>query len=250
MLRFFALLFSAVIIIGLSISCRTHAGYVISTPEKTDFRYEARAQGHSKARYWFGIGGLRQTALVDQAKREMYKSRPLKENEAYVNVTIDIQTTEIIIFSKTEIYISADVINYSPRGDDRYSDEYLHYLGITKQNNETPTTRQDTVFYDVPTQKQDKSNAPFSRGDKVIDAELNEYVVMTVGYSKNSLKNLKTREIITSGREVFNTQGEYKGKAVGEKFLLGEEMVEVIGVGFDSYLIKNTKGEVYTANYD
>ena len=113
----------------LMVSCRIHNGQLTSAPTGHNYIYVAHIKGKSEAKYWFGIGGLKQNELIDQAKYNMSQSRPLHKNEAYANMTLDMQKSYWLIFTKMEVFVSADIIFHSDNNNFRYSGDYAKYIG-------------------------------------------------------------------------------------------------------------------------
>lgn len=93
-------------------SCAFHSGMISSSQlgSKTYYQYEDISVGYAKATYFLGIGGLRKDALLNDAKRNLYLSYPLKPNQVFDNLTLDTKTTYILPFSKVEMILVADVV--------------------------------------------------------------------------------------------------------------------------------------------
>jgi hypothetical protein len=89
----------------------------------SDFKVIKTIQGESQATYVLGIGGNRMQGLVNEAKRNMYNSHMLKENQMIANVTVDSKQTYIlypILYTK-KIIITADVIQFGNHSTNSYS---------------------------------------------------------------------------------------------------------------------------------
>lgn len=93
-------------------SCAYHSGMITASQlnNKVSYRYEDVAVGYSKATYFFGLGGLHKDALLNDAKRNLYLSYPLKPNQVMDNITLDRKVTYILPFSKVEMILVADVV--------------------------------------------------------------------------------------------------------------------------------------------
>jgi len=113
--------------IGLN-ACATHTGMITSThpsiPEKK-YAYEDIAVGYSKATYLFGIGGLDQAVLINEAKRNALANYQLKSNQILANTTLDIKTTWILPYKKVEAVVVADVIQLGEDYDISYASKDL-----------------------------------------------------------------------------------------------------------------------------
>lgn len=59
-----------------------------------------------------GIGGLNKDALVYEAKIRLYKSINIKQGQALANISVDWRNGFYILFSKTKVTLSADIIEF------------------------------------------------------------------------------------------------------------------------------------------
>ncbi len=66
----------------LSSCVATHLRTISSTAVDKPVSYVDVAYGVAQTDKYFALGGLSQDALVLEAKRELYRNRPLKPNEA------------------------------------------------------------------------------------------------------------------------------------------------------------------------
>lgn len=107
------ILFLLVAILFLFSSCLVlHRGEVSGNALlNTNVSYVDIARGNSKSIFVFGLGNLKNEGLVVKAKYDMYRNRPLKENEFYANFTTSITDKYIFLFAHvTRVNISADVL--------------------------------------------------------------------------------------------------------------------------------------------
>lgn len=114
-------------------SCAFHSGMISSSQlgSKTYYQYEDISVGYAKATYFLGIGGLRKDALLNDAKRNLYLSYPLKPNQVFDNLTLDTKTTYILPFSKVEMILVADVVELDSSHQISMRDGYLKALTQT-----------------------------------------------------------------------------------------------------------------------
>lgn len=205
------ILFSACLLILTScqFSISTHSFEHYGTDalrQDADFFYVALGlTGSSSAKYTTSGGGHVRNGLIADAKMELHQKHPLKPNQAYVNMSIDVittqngvvfrggkQTTESII----TVVVYADVIEY---GTPSFSDDYTPLKGNINtldpdhnKNKESVLTKSVNKLTVPPTQIID-TNDPADQidqikvGDKVMYKSLNAEVIQ-VALSANQVK--------------------------------------------------------------
>ncbi|MGC6413312.1 MAG: DUF6567 family protein [Bacteroidia bacterium] len=110
------------IAIGITLlwgSCQTlHYGTPTSSAQLTsaNFKYiEQNVKGYSSSTYILGIGGNSHNGMIAEAKQDLLNYYPLKENQALVNVNVDISVTAVpgnlLIQNYTVVY-SADIVEF------------------------------------------------------------------------------------------------------------------------------------------
>jgi hypothetical protein len=78
-----------------------------------NFKYVKLVSGESSATTFLGIGD-NITDLIARAKLDMYQNYPLKENQTYANVAVDITNSKaLMIVETTTIRITADIIEFT-----------------------------------------------------------------------------------------------------------------------------------------
>jgi hypothetical protein len=78
-----------------------------------NFKYVKLVSGESSTSSFLGIGEDI-TDLIARAKMDMYQNYPLKENQTYANVAVDITNSKaLMIIEKTTIRITADIIEFT-----------------------------------------------------------------------------------------------------------------------------------------
>jgi hypothetical protein len=89
-----------------------HNGAISSGPLlSANDKYIEEATGHSacSSLLLFG-GGYFKEALVNQAKKDMMKNRPLKKGEYYSNYIVDLKKTiTLFIYIENDVWVHADV---------------------------------------------------------------------------------------------------------------------------------------------
>ncbi|MGE4288823.1 MAG: DUF6567 family protein [Salinivirgaceae bacterium] len=234
-------IFSSVVLL-LSSCVATHLGTISSSAIDKPVSYVDVAYGVAQTDKYFALGGLSQDALVLEAKRELYRNRPLQPNEAYINFTVDFKNTWVFfpVYTQTKVTLSADVINFNP-------------------DNPTP------VFTDAYAKKLSKpwpSNPLFSAGDSVIAPRGKEGVVLAFTDATKVrvlylTKNNKLRTLTVSVNKLFTRSKSYKGYTVGDHYFFSKEYkgieeaanARIIGIGLNHLLVKEPNGTVSTVVY-
>ena len=105
-----------VIIIGVMLltSCATHSGVFNSsaTLNTSNFKYVRVVKGEAETTKVLQLGATKVNALVADARKDMYENFPLKENQAYVNVSVDFKNSYFLLVSKVKVTITADVVEF------------------------------------------------------------------------------------------------------------------------------------------
>jgi len=119
-------------------SCVYHSGLITSTPVSNvdkNCEYVDIAVGYSNVSYFFGIGGFNKDAFLNEAKRNLYFSYPIKNGQSFDNMTLDLKTTCFWPYRKVEAIIIADVIERDTSFKTSYGKNYMDLL--TKNNSKT-----------------------------------------------------------------------------------------------------------------
>ncbi len=120
----------------VSNSCAFHKGLYspyTNFESNTKVEFTDIAIGYSKVSYFLGFGGLGKDALVNEAKRNLFLSYPLRTNQTFENFTVDFKTTIVWPYRKLEVLVIADVVNRDSSINISYSKNYVNIL--TKNNN-------------------------------------------------------------------------------------------------------------------
>jgi len=110
-------LFLLLIAFSLTSCFAIHAGMMSSSTglNQANFSYvKKNVQGQATTKHIMGIGGLAMNAIVDSAKEDLLNANPLKENQALVNVVVDIKSsfTYLGIVRTYTCFVSADVVEF------------------------------------------------------------------------------------------------------------------------------------------
>ena len=108
------------IVFGLFLSsCAFHGGMMTGNANLSggDFEIVSIESGMAKTTHVFGIGGLDHQALVFEAKKNLYKSCPLKKGQALANVTVDFKRSYYFFAATTWVTVTADLVQYGNATD-------------------------------------------------------------------------------------------------------------------------------------
>ena len=108
----------AFVILLLS-SCAIHFGALQSSVSlnQANFKVVKTASGSAQTKVVFGIGGLKQEALVAEARKDLTAKANLTEEQVLANLTMDYKTTfypaylPVMLIQK--VTITADIIEFT-----------------------------------------------------------------------------------------------------------------------------------------
>jgi hypothetical protein len=86
------------------------------------------AIGYNKTFYFGALGGFRQDAFLNEAKRSLIANYSLKSGQSLENITFDIKTTTFGAFQRIEVIALADVVQKENKNQITYSENYLKLL--------------------------------------------------------------------------------------------------------------------------
>ena len=106
-----------IIVIGvLSFSsCAIHNGYMNNSVSlsQANFSYtQTSISGTASTLKVFGIGGLKRSAIVEEAKKDMLTIHPLQPNQALANITVNWKTGFYFIVITNKCTVTADVVEF------------------------------------------------------------------------------------------------------------------------------------------
>lgn len=160
----------------LLISCSTYYGNLTGNTF-TNQKIEATAIGSSSAKYVLGIGGNNRSALVLEAKKNLYENFPLKQNQNYSNFSVDFKNSFYFLFASQKVIVSADIVTINK--------------GSNSQN-ETPNLIQNQFY-------PNDAVYVYSKLGKVISVDNNKVKVITDNdlkikdYNKNDVFLINNR---------------------------------------------------------
>lgn len=107
-------------------SCASHLGNISTGTLNGNVVYNDVAVGVAQTAHVMGIGGLSQDALVFEAKRDLMTNKPLTQGQQFTNFTVDFKHTYWLIYAKTKVTLTADVVTVDPSvAGAVYTDNYL-----------------------------------------------------------------------------------------------------------------------------
>lgn len=112
-------LFFVISICGVFCSCATHNGYLSSNAVLVDnnFRIIGIGIGEAESIRILGFGGLKKNALVYDAKNDLYNKVELKQGQALTNITVDFKRENFILYSKTKVTVSGEIVDFNKSND-------------------------------------------------------------------------------------------------------------------------------------
>lgn len=219
-------------------SCVSHTGFITSLPSgnQKNMVYKDVAAGYSRYKYIFSIGGFGNNVPMNDAKKSLLLSSPLKPNQAYQNLTYDIKTTYILPFQKVEIFAIADIVEYPDSSSKAtYSKEYCDKM----QQNRLLTSGK----FNIGEQILFVANGNITSGKIVYLFKNKAVIYYTNSNGKSSFKKLKYTSI-------FQTEGSIISQA-GNQIHINDDVVytkqeanksniaRVVGIGSTKLLMKS-----------
>ena len=133
-------------------SCVYHTG-ILTAPQSLQnnkkIEFVDIAIGYSSISYFLGIGGFSNDAFINEAKRNMYLSNPLKNGQSFENTTLDIKTTVIGPYKKIEAIVIADIIEGDTTNKISYSSNYIKLYKNNIKNIHFLSLNENVVFNDT-----------------------------------------------------------------------------------------------------
>ena len=114
MSKLFKLFTIASFVLFLS-GCAIHTGYMDSSAAlgEAGFSYtQTSISGSASTLRVLGIGGLSKQAIVEEAKMDMLKNNPLKDDQALANVTVNWKYSFYVVVQTTSCTVTADVVEF------------------------------------------------------------------------------------------------------------------------------------------
>lgn len=95
-----------------------HGGYLQNSAclSSANFSYvQQDVRGQASATYILGIGGMMKQTLVDEAKKNMLRKFPLKNNQALANVSVNFKHSFVLgmLFQELNCVVTADIVEFN-----------------------------------------------------------------------------------------------------------------------------------------
>jgi hypothetical protein len=129
--------FFVIVVFTLS-SCAIHNGYMNNSASlsQANFSYVGNEiSGTASTMRVFGIGGLNKQAIVAEAKRNMLKNHPLKENQALANITVNWKLGFYLIVVNDKCTVTADIVEFKSGLSTKKEDLTTTSNDLTEENN-------------------------------------------------------------------------------------------------------------------
>ena len=213
-------------------SCSFHSGGISTSTIPPNSTYEDIAVGVSQANRVLGYGGTGRDALVLEAKRQLYSNRPLAKNEMYVNFTVDIKSTYIIVYHQVKVTVTADVIQvHSEAPDSLYSKNYLKKI------------EEGVLATDL-----------FHVGDTVVNRRQKEMVILGVEKPKKVRVLYETRKGKWKSRRksikrIYTDKSAYNGITPGDQIDEEDAQGTVRYVGLRRFFYQDENGVFWSSYY-
>lgn len=213
-------------------SCAFHSGNMTGNASLNARNFEIKTIviGTAKTSHIFGIGGLKQQALVYEAKKDLYRSYPLSEGEAFANISVDFKRSYFFIVNTTIATITADVVEFKEGSYDNIQTGFQQLIEY----------KSDSTAVTLLPFKIDQVVALFEHNTLIparIVSDINSgkrYIVEYIDPSNGSIKSVKPNKLfIISNNDLsddinfrigenvkVSTSGYYKILAVGSDYLI------------------------------
>ena len=133
-MRFYKKILFVLITTILFSSCFVvHRGNVSSGPLlNVNDRYVDIARGKAHSFLVFGLGGVENDVLLLDAKKDLFKNRPLERNEYYANFTTDISKKYIFlfVFASNKVTVSAEVLKTGDTSNTTLSKSFKNVMRV------------------------------------------------------------------------------------------------------------------------
>lgn len=111
-------IFAIAISVFITSCAATHNGYMANSASLSaaNFSYVKKdLRGQATATYIFGFGGIARKTLVDDAKRQMLASNPLKNNQTLANLTVNFKTASYAgyVVNIVTCTVTADLVEFN-----------------------------------------------------------------------------------------------------------------------------------------
>lgn len=233
-------------------SCVYHSGLITSpvSHNDKDCEYVDIAVGYSQVSYFLGIGGFNKDAFLNEAKRNLYFSYPIKNGQSFENLTLDLKTTLIWPYRKVEAIVIADIVERDTTVKIKYAQNYLDLLYRNNSKTSNFLSLNESIgFLDI--------NGSVNNG-KII--KLNKHSVTIFFLDNNGVFRVENKEYNSIFKYSYLKDLEGKvGFSKGDKIKFslrdshGQTETfegEILGLNRNSVLAKSSKGKIVILRYE
>jgi hypothetical protein len=229
----------------LASSCASHLGNISTGTLNGNVVYDDVAMGVAQTGHVLGIGGLSQDALVFEAKRDLMTNKPLTQGEQFTNFTVDFKHTYWLLYAKTKVTLTADVVRVDPSVTGAvYTDNYLKAMapkGLA------------TDFFVVG----DSVILQSGLKAQIVQIEGKERVRISFKLNNGALKTrkmpLKELFAISKERNGLKVGGFYESSDIASRLVTPSErmpdVVRIAGLGVENVLIYNKFNNLEVCKY-
>ena len=219
-------------------ACAFHNGVMISNPNFTspDYVLSSLAIGTASTEKFLGIGGLKTDALVLEAKKNLYSNFPLKKGQSYSNLTVDFKKSFFIIYNKTIVTVSADIVQIDTAQNQ--IDQFQPIFNQVRKN-------QIFSFGDINLGDTIKTYSLNRVHDNIVIKILpnNRYAVSTIKNTKTKIKNVDRASIYIT-KDLKDDSFPFKiNQEVSIEGIGLARKGKIIGIGINSAIIEERQGD-------
>jgi len=241
----------AILSLALLSACSSQIGTLSGNASLGDANFTVVdvAYGNAQTCKVFGLGGTKRENLVLDAKSDLYRYFPLKKGQALANVSVDYTNKYYVLYSKTNVNVSAEIVDFNPSYDTTAAQFVYKKLASNSYVTRDGFHVNELVYY--------KDNEAY--GYKKIFRLLKNNVeiivddaVITVGYESifkpditESIKNyqFKINDEITFSRQLESESisGTIVGAGINGKYLVKSANGTFNTFSTDDFYIKTKK---------
>lgn len=245
------------IILMITSSCAFHIGTMSGNADLHGNSFELIdiAVGRASTLRVFGIGGLKKDAIVLEAKQNLYKNNPLKTGQAFANVTVDFKISHYLIVTKSDITISADIVQFNSQNGNNDSVQTvfknIEKIGLRLKDPLDSQFNETFMGDSIVFIKQEK----IEKGKVIASTKQNDYFFIKHTLNtehSNILKIPKNKVYFISKPKLIETNTSLKLNQQIEFQRNGIQLNgKVIGLGFNEALIQtNQNADPITISYN
>lgn len=193
--------------------------------------------GTAKTTHVFGIGGLKTQALVYEAKKDLYRSYPLSEGQAFANISVDFKRSYIFFVSKTIATLTADVVEFNEGS----------YDSVQKGMNQLVEYKSDSIAAASHPFKTGQVVGLFERNSLItvrilsdVNTDKDKYIVEYTDPSNGSIQSVKPTKLYFLSNNNLITNAKFR---IGDNVKTPSSGTsEVVAIGIENYILKNKYG--------